>query len=66
MYCKNPSEWRVTSNPFGGQIWYGVYRIRDINEVDHNGNREYRGGYFQTQKEADALAEYLNKEESDK
>lgn len=64
MECKNPSEWRVTSNLIGGAPWYGVYRLRDIDETDHNGNREYRGWYFQTKKEARALAEQLNKEET--
>lgn len=57
------SEWRVTSNPFGGRQWYGVYRLRDKDGVDHSGNREATGGYFPTRKEAEALADYLNKEE---
>lgn len=35
------SEWRVTSNYFGGGEWfYGVYRLRDRKAVDHSGNRE--------------------------
>lgn len=35
------SEWRVTSNYFGGGEWfYGVYRLRDRDAIDHSGNRE--------------------------
>ena len=66
MTCRKPSEWRVTKNMVGGAPWYGVYRIRDLDEVDHNGNREYKPGYFPTRKEAEIYAEYCNKEESDK
>lgn len=62
MINKNPSEWRVSSNPVAGRMFYGVYRIRDINEIDHSGNRETRGGYFETREEAVALAERLNEE----
>lgn len=62
MECKNPSEWRVTSNLIGGAPWYGVYRLRDKEATDENGNREYAGGYFPTKKEARALADELNKE----
>lgn len=57
------SEWRTTSNYFGGKLWYGVYRLKDVDALDHSGNREHKGGYFQTRKEAEALAEYLNNEE---
>ena len=35
------SEWRVTCNDIGGELFYGVYRLRDLNEIDHSGNREY-------------------------
>lgn len=63
MECRKPSEWRVTGNLIGGAPWYGVYRLRDTDEVDCNGNREYRGGYFPTKKEARALAKQLNEEE---
>lgn len=35
------SEWRVTSNYIGGEWFYGVYRLRDLDEIDHSGNREY-------------------------
>lgn len=35
------SEWRVTCNYIGGERFYGVYRLRDLDEIDHSGNREY-------------------------
>lgn len=64
MTCRKPSEWKVTSNPFGGKTWYGVYRIRDIDQIDHSGNREYSGGYFERRTDAEDLAELLNKEDT--
>lgn len=57
------SEWKVTSNMIDGKKIYGVYRTRDVNEVDHSGNRETRGGYMVNREEAAALAEILNREE---
>ena len=62
MTNKNPSEWRVSSNPIAGRTFYGVYRIRDINDIDHSGNRETRGGWYETREEAERLAETLNEE----
>lgn len=62
MTNRNPSEWRVSSNPIAGKMFYGVYRIRDINDVDHSGNRETRGGWYETREEAEALAAKLNEE----
>ena len=35
------SEWRVTCNYIGGERFYDVYRLRDLDEIDHSGNREY-------------------------
>ena len=39
------SEWKVTSNPINGKTMYAVYRLKDINAVDHSGNREFAGGW---------------------
>jgi len=58
-----PGEWRVSMNFFGGDKWYTVYRIRDLDQIDHNGNREYHGEYMLDRDEALAIAERLNKEE---
>lgn len=63
MRCKNPSEWRVSTNFFGCAKQYIVYRIRDIDEVNHSGNREYRGKYCGNYDDAKALADKLNEEE---
>lgn len=63
MLNKNPSTWKVTANPIAGKMFYGVYRIRDIEAPDHSGNRETRGGWYETQEEAEALARRLNTEE---
>lgn len=46
-----------------GRTFYGVYRIRDINDIDHSGNRETRGGWYETREEAERLAETLNEED---
>lgn len=57
---KNPSEWRVTSNPIAGTMLYAVYRLRDKDEIDHSGNREMRGGWWDRRHDAERLAEVLN------
>ena len=60
MTCINPSEWRVTANPVSGTMLYSVYRIRNVDEIDHSGNREYSGPWFDTRDEAEQLAKILN------
>lgn len=62
MTNKNPSEWRVTANPVAGRMFYGVYRLRNVDDIDHSGNRETYGGYWETREEAAALADRLNEE----
>lgn len=61
------SEWRVTSNPIpsaeGRKTMWGVFRIRNVDEVDHSGNREYKDGWFDTKEEAETLAKSLNEQE---
>lgn len=57
------SEWRVTRNYIGKSV-YGVYRLKDINAVDHSGNRELAGGYVDSREEAQQLADKLNREET--
>jgi len=63
MNCPNPSEWKVTSNPFGGHILYGVYRLRDKNAIDHSGNREMCDRWFDEKELAQELAKAMNEEE---
>lgn len=56
------SEWRVSSNIIDGEEMYIVYRLRDVSEVDHSGNREYYGGYTKEKELAEILAAELNKD----
>ena len=58
------SEWRVSANPVGGEYLYIVYRLRNINDIDHSGNREYYGSYTEDKSEAQSIADRLNAEEN--
>jgi len=57
------SEWRVTSNTINGKKMYAVYRLRDINAVDHSGNREFAGSYIDNRAAAEVITKELNKQE---
>lgn len=54
-------KWRVTANPVGGSMLYAVYRLRDVDAVDHSGNREYASDYIDDKDTALTIAEGLNK-----
>lgn len=56
------SKWKITHNYILGRAVFQVYRIRDINEVDHAGNREIWPKIFETEEEAQALVDKLNEE----
>ena len=56
------SVWKITSNYIGEEKMYAVYRLRDVNSIDHSGNREYASDYMTDRKDAEALANKLNKE----
>lgn len=56
------SEWRVQVNYCCGDIYYQVYRIRDVTKTDHSGNREHKGGLFDSESEAQKFADKLNEE----
>lgn len=58
------SKWKVSSNPVGGKTLYQAYRIRDINAVNHSGNREYSGDWTENKAVAQAVADRLNTEEA--
>lgn len=55
-----PSKWKVTSNIINGKKMYGVYRLKDENEPDHSGNREYFGNYHEERETAEVTANMLN------
>ena len=42
------SAWKVSSNPIAGVTKYQAFRIKDVNAVDHSGNREYGADGSQT------------------
>lgn len=44
--------WEVAHIYGGGMSIWQVYRLRDVNEVDHSGNREYAGPVFGSEPEA--------------
>ena len=57
------SMWRVMERPIAGKTFYQVYRLNDVCAEDTEKNRETRGGYYETRRDAEALASSLNKEE---
>lgn len=57
------SGWRVTWQYIGEEKVFQVYRLRDINKVNHSGNREYRGGIMHSEEEAMALVSEINRNE---
>lgn len=54
------SEWKVSSQHINGMKLYSVYRLKDIDEVDHSGNRETHSGFFEDRKSAEDYAAQLN------
>lgn len=56
------SEWRISSNIVAGEKFYQVYRLMDVNATDHSGNRETRGGLYESLLDAEKLAETLNRD----
>lgn len=61
---QNHSEWRISTNIVAGKKFYQVYRLLDVNEIDHSGNRETRGGLYESIRDAKTLARRLNTEEA--
>lgn len=64
------SEWRVTTNHIAtdeGRVpMYGIYRLRDVNEVDHSGNREELGRWFEDKELAEDVCRIMNEECEDR
>lgn len=57
---RQPSEWRIAHQSTGEKILIRVYRLRDINGVDHSGNREYLRDIYQTDEEAQKVVDEMN------
>lgn len=60
------NEWKVLSNPIGGEYVYQVYRIRNPKEPMHSGNIQTRGPVFDSQEEAQAYADAINESAAEK
>ena len=56
------SEWKVAHQYAGGEKFIRVYRLYDVQKIDHSGNREYVPHIFDTDEEAKDYANNLNKE----
>ena len=48
------SKWFVSSNPIAGVMMYQAQRIKDTSAVDHSGNREYAGDFYENKADAQA------------
>ena len=57
------SPWMVTTQYICGKPQYAVYRLRDVDEVDHSGNRESGSTYMDSMEEAERIAAELNTKE---
>lgn len=53
-------KWMVTMQYIGGEKIYQVFRLKDVNGVDHSGNREYQKSMFNLEMSAQYLADRLN------
>ena len=56
------SMWRVIERPVAGRIFYQAYRLLDVCADNTAENRETWGGFYTTRKEAEDIADRLNKE----
>ncbi len=59
-----PSLWRIDTKVVAGKRFYQVYRLIDEHRTPTDGNRETRGGYYESYRDAEALARRLNTEEA--
>lgn len=56
-------KWSTRVVSSGGKRFYQAYRLIDVNRVNVEGNRETRGGYYESLFDAELLAARLNEEE---
>ena len=54
------SKWFVSSNPIAGVMMYQAQRIKDTSAVDHSGNREYAGDFYENKEKAQEIVDKLN------
>ena len=56
------SKWRIMPVEVAGRTFYQAYRLIDLCAENTRKNRETWGGYYVTRKEAENIADWLNKE----
>lgn len=59
--CRLAGPWKVDIRTVAGKTFYQVFRLRDVTEEDTDKNRDTYGGLWETEAEADGLAEVLNR-----
>ncbi len=52
-------KWKVTSQCIGEEKQYAVYRVIDMDKVQHSGNMELVTGYTTDKEEMESLAREL-------
>lgn len=60
------SKWFVASipiDPVKRIMRYQAQRIKDTSAVDHSGNREYAGSWYEDKADAQAVVDALNAKE---
>lgn len=58
-----PSTFKVSTDYIAGEQIWRCYRLRDVDKIDHSGNREYREGLFHSREEAQEAVDYWNEKE---
>ena len=66
MTGRNKSEWGVGCVSCAAKTFYQVYRLIDPEGPNWKGNRETRGGYYESVLDAERLRDLLNEEEDEK
>lgn len=57
------TEWRPIRLEYFGFNHWQVYRLKSVCATDRVGNREYKGGVFESREAAQAYADMLNEVE---
>ena len=55
------SNWRTMPREVAGRTFYQVYRLRDLCDKPTQKNIETHGGYYESLKDAERLADTLNR-----
>ena len=54
------ARWRVCCFEYFGFNHWQVYRLKSVCAPDHGGNREFKGGLFDSEADAQKYADLLN------